>query len=179
VRAVVLVEGTSDRAAVVSLAARFGRSLEAEGVDVVAMGGVTNVGAHLERLRDVRLAGLYDVREQPFVRRGLERAGVAVGSSPMSLEAAGFFACAPDLEGELIRALGVAGVERVIAAEGELASLRILRQQPAQRARTAEAQLHRFLGVRSGRKARYARLLVEALDPAAVPRPLAGLLAYV
>jgi hypothetical protein len=174
--AVVLVEGESDRAALLAAAALGGRRLEADGVAVVAMGGVTNVGAYAARFRGVRLAGLYDAGEEGFVRRGLERAGVAL-TGP--LEAAGFFACVPDLEGELIRALGVAGVERVIAAEGELASLRILRQQPAQRTRTPEAQLHRFMGTRSQRKARYARLLVEALTPDAVPRPLAGLLAAV
>jgi hypothetical protein len=37
--------------------------------------------------------------------------------------------------------------------------------------------LRRFIGVRSGRKARYAALLVDALDPGRVPEPLAGLLA--
>jgi len=39
--------------------------------------------------------------------------------------------------------------------------------------------LRRFLGSGSGRKVRYARLLVEALAPAQVPRPLDRLLAYV
>ena len=37
--------------------------------------------------------------------------------------------------------------------------------------------LRRFLGVRSRRKARYARLLVEALDPDRAPEPLAAVLA--
>ena len=172
--AVVLVEGASDAAALTALATRLRVSLA--DVDLVAMGGVTNLGRYLERHRGDRVAGLYDAGEERFVRRTLERAGLLPGS----LEAAGFFACVPDLEGELIRAVGVAGVERVIAAEGELASLRILRRQPAQRHRTPEEQLHRFMGTRSQRKARYARLLVEALPPDAVPpRPLAGLLAAV
>jgi hypothetical protein len=172
-RTVVLVEGASDAAALVALAARLGRSLET--VDLVAMGGVTNLGRYLERHRGDRVAGLYDAGEERFVLRALERAGLLRGSP----EAAGFFACVPDLEGELIRALGVTGVERVIAAAGELASLRILRRQPAQRDRTPEEQLHRFMGTRSQRKARYAHLLAEALDPSSVPRPLAGLLAVV
>jgi hypothetical protein len=171
-------------AALVALAARLGRSLVPQpdgrevppAVDLVAMGGVTNLGRYLERHRGERVAGLYDAGEERFVRRSLERAGLLDGSS---LEAAGFFACVPDLEGELIRAVGVAGVERVIEAEGELASLRILRRQPAQRNRTPEEQLHRFMGTRSQRKARYARLLVEALPPGTVPRPLAELLAAV
>ena len=58
-------------------------------------------------------------------------------------------------------------------------SLRILQRQPAQRGRTAEEQLHRFLGTRSGRKSIYARLLVEALDLDAVPAPLDAVLRQV
>ncbi len=82
-----------------------------------------------------------------------------------------------DLEDELVRALGVPAVEQVVAAAGELGALRTLQRQPAQRERPVELQLRRFLGSHSGRKARYARLLVEALDPDAVPAPLDGLLA--
>ena len=47
---------------------------------------------------------------------------------------------------------------------------------PAQRDWTREAVLRRFLGVKSGRKARYAALLVEALDPGRAPLPLASVL---
>ena len=43
----------------------------------------------------------------------------------------------------------------------------------------AMAVLRRFLGSRSGRKARYAALLVEALEPGREPAPLAGVLARV
>ena len=35
------------------------------------------------------------------------------------------------------------------------------------------------MGTRSGRKARYGRVLAEALDPARVPRPLDRVLAHV
>jgi hypothetical protein len=182
-RAVVLVEGASDQAAVETLAARRGRSLGAEGVAVVAMGGATNVRAFAERYGPrglgVGLAGLYDAGEEGAVRRGLAAAGVAVAPGRPGLEAAGFHRCDADLEDELIRALGPAAVERVVAAQGELRSFRILQNQPAQRGRSHDAQLRRFLGVRSGRKLRYARLLVEALDLARVPAPLDGVLAAV
>ncbi|WP_293774339.1 hypothetical protein [Sporichthya sp.] len=47
---------------------------------------------------------------------------------------------------------------------------------PAQQGWASEEVLHRFLGVRAGRKARYARLLVEALGLGAVPRPLDAVL---
>ena len=50
---------------------------------------------------------------------------------------------------------------------------------PAQREWSREAVLRRFLGVRSGRKARYAALLVDALEDDRVPEPLAAVLGRV
>jgi len=47
------------------------------------------------------------------------------------------------------------------------------------RGRPADEQLWRFMCSGGRRKTRYARLLVEALDPARVPRPLERLLAHV
>lgn len=61
----------------------------------------------------------------------------------------------------------------------QTSSIRILQKQPAQRGRAVEQQLRRFMGSRSGRKSRYARLLVDALEPARVPRPLERALAHV
>jgi len=95
------------------------------------------------------------------------------------MEARGFFVCAADLEDELIRALGAAAVERVIAANGELRSWRTFRTQPAQQDRSVGRRLHRFLGTRSGRKIQYARLLAGAVDLARVPRPLDRVLAQI
>lgn len=182
-RAVVLVEGGSDRAALEALAVRRGRDLDAEGVAVVPMGGATNIARFLElygpRGLDVRLAGLADVAEERYVRRGLERAGLGADLTRAELEALGFAVCVADLEDELIRALGAAAVEQVIEAEGELASFRRFQRQPAQQGRRTEDQLHRFMGTRSGRKSRYARLLVDALDLSQVPAPLDRVLAHV
>jgi hypothetical protein len=48
-RAVVLVEGLSDRLALEILARRRGRDLAADGVAVIAMYGATNLGRYLER----------------------------------------------------------------------------------------------------------------------------------
>src|SRR5258708_4154973 len=60
-RAVVLVEGTSDQAAVESLAARRGRDLGAEGICVVPMGGARSIRQFVALFGplglDVRLAG--------------------------------------------------------------------------------------------------------------------------
>jgi hypothetical protein len=182
-RAAVLVEGTSDQVALHTLAARRGRDLDAEGVSIVPMGGATNIARYLEALgphgSNIRLAGLCDAGEEPFFRRGLERAGFGSGLTRADMEDRGFYVCTRDLEDELIRTLGVGTLERIIEAEGELASLRLLRKQPAQQGRSTVDQLHRFIGTRAGRKARYARLLTEALDLGNVPRPLEAVLTHV
>ncbi len=180
---VILVEGESDRAAVGALARMRGRDLGVEGVEVRAMGGATNISRHLEVLASmdgrVRLAGLYDAAEERWFRRGLERAGRGPAATRAELEALGFFCCEADLEEELIRALGTDAVLDVVSREGELESFRVLQQQPAQRGRRLEDQLRRFIGTASGRKIRYGRLLVEALPPGGVPRPLELLLSRV
>ena len=181
--AVVLVEGVSDQVALEALAERRGRDLAAEGVAVVPLGGATNIGSFLERFGpaglDVTLAGLCDAGEEAHFRRGLRLAGFGSNLDRAEMEALGFYVCDVDLEDELIRALGATRVEDVVAAQGELGSFRILQKQPAQQGRSTEAQLRRFMGSRGGRKIRYARLLVDALDLGRVPRPLEGVLARV
>ena len=182
-KAVVLVEGVSDQRALQALAERRGRNLEAERVVIVPIGGATNIGRFLDRYgphrHDVRVAGLCDAGEEAAYRRGLERAGFGSMISRADMEALGFHVCVEDLEDELIRSLGAEAVERVIEARGDLPSFRILQQQPAQRARSSEDQLRRFMGTRGGRKIEYATLLVDALDLACVPRPLDRLLSDV
>ena len=175
-RTVVLVEGVSDRVAVETLAARRGRDLAAEGVSVVALRGAGNIRTALGRYGPqglgVRLAGLCDAGEESAFGRALEEARLGSGLGRPEMERLGFFVCVQDLEDELIRALGVAAVEDVVAAQGELRPFRTLQKQPAQRDWTTEAQLRRFLGTHSGRKAQYAEALVQALDLERVPRPL-------
>jgi len=181
--AVILVEGVSDRGAIEALAARRGRNLSQEGVFVVPMGGATNIGHFADlfgpRGLGARLAGLCDAGEEAVFRRGLERAGLRPGPARADLERLGFYVCVADLEDEMIRSLGTAMIEQLIAAQGELSSFRTFCQQPAQRDRSRERQLRRFLGARSGRKAHYARVLAEALDLTRVPRPLDRVLAHV
>jgi hypothetical protein len=181
-RAVVLVEGTSDRRALEALAARRGRGLTADGVAVVAMDGAQNIGRFLERFgprgSDIAVAGLYDVAEEPDVRRGLERAGLGSASTRPGLEGLGFYACVEDLEDELIRALGPESVVDIVEERGELGPFRTLQKQPGWRGRPLEQQLRRFLG-NSSRKIDYGPVLVDALDLSNVPRPLNAVLAHV
>jgi hypothetical protein len=182
-RTVVLVEGTSDRVALQTMAARRGRDLAAEGVGIVPMGGARSIGRYLELFGpgglDLTLAGLCDAGEEEDVRCGLERAGLGSNLGRAEMASLGFFVCVVDLEDELIRRLGAAAVEQVVEGQGELGPFRTFQRQPAQRERGIHQQLHRFMGTGSGRKIRYARLLVDALDLANVPEPLDRLLAHV
>ena len=117
-RAVVLVEGISDRVAVEALAARRGRDLDAERVAVVAIGGAQAIGRVLAQFGpqglDVELAGLCDAGEERDFRRALELAGLGRDLTCAGMEALGFFVCDADLEDELIRALGAPTVEQLI-----------------------------------------------------------------
>ncbi|MPV36328.1 ATP-dependent endonuclease [Georgenia subflava] len=179
VRAVVLVEGVSDQAAVEALAERLGRDLAAERVAVVPMGGVTNTDRFLRTLGPAdggpKVAVLCDAGEVRFVERGLELAGMG-GSRPGGT---GCYVCVQDLEDELLRAVGADAAQQLLDAHGDLARFRLFQRQPAQRDRTVERQLRRFLGTTSGRKAAYARRLVEHMDLDRTPAPLAQLLADV
>ena len=153
---VVLVEGESDRVALETLATRMGRRMP----HIRVVGGSKGARRAAEELPAHRLVGLVDIGE----RRDFERVLDTV------------FVCDPDLEAEFVRALGVTRVEAVIAAQHELTSFRRLQNQPFQRDRPPEAQLARFFGGRSGNKARYARLLADAVPLDRVPPPLAGVL---
>jgi hypothetical protein len=181
VRTVVLVEGTSDAAAVERLAVRRGRDLEAEGICILPLGGATSIGRFMalfvQQEMGVKLAGLCDVGEEDYFRRALERAGFGSGLTREDMTDLGFHVCVADLEDELIRAHRVASVQDVIEAQGELRSFRTFQMQPAQRERSLEQQLHRFMGTHSGRKLQYADALVESLDLDRVPDPLNRLLA--
>ena len=172
-QAVVLVEGTSDEAAVRTLAERRDLDLAGLGVDVVPIGGATNIRRFLERAmaRGLLVTGLCDAAEAPSYRRALQRVGLGA-----ELGRAGFFVCTADLEDELIRALGTAAVEQTLDAEGDLESFRRFQRQPAQRGRRVDQQLHRFMGTRGGRKIWYGHVLVEALDLDRVPSPLTAVL---
>jgi hypothetical protein len=170
---VVLVEGASDAAVVRVLC--DARGVDPEAVDLRDMGGVTNVGHHLRELDGgVHVLGLYDAPEERFVIRGLRSTGRDV-STRADLARLGFVVCERDLEEELIRALGPAQVEGVLAELGELERFRAFQRQPQWRDRDVTDQLHRFAGTASGRKLLLARRLAEELSPATTPAPLTSL----
>jgi hypothetical protein len=179
-RAVLLVEGDSDRAAVEALAGRLGLDLRLQGAAVLSIGGATNirraVRGLLPLLGDARIAGLCDAGEQRYFAAAFEETVRASGRPPRREQV---FVCVDDLEDELIRARGTEGVEAVVESLGELRMWRTFQRQPAQRDKPREAQLRRFLGTHSGRKERYARAIVESLSLDRVPEPLAQALRFV
>lgn len=167
--------------AIEALAHRRGRDLAAERIAVVTMGGASSSGHFLDELgphgRGLRVTGLCDAGEVGAFVHALRRSGPASGATPADLAGHGFLTCTEDLEDELVRALGVPAVERVLEVAGDLRSWRTFQQQPAQRGRPDDRRLRRFLGAGSGRKVAYARLLVEALDLDHVPARLDAVLA--
>ena len=179
---IVLVEGMSDQVAVEALAERRGVDLPAARVRIVRLGGAHRINSFLGQLgpeRDVlKLTGLCDAGEERVFRRALEIAGFGTDLTRAEMERLGFYVCVADLEDELIRALGAAAVEDLLRANDDLHRFRTLQQMPPWRNRTTEEQLRRFMGSGGRRKIRYARLLVDALDPGCVPRPLDQVLAH-
>lgn len=173
-RAVILVEGPSDQYALEALGDRGGRNFDADGISVVPIGGAHTIGAYLSLFGpsgfDLRVSGLCDVAEEAIFAGALSSAGHVINSRT-DMEQLGFFVCDTDLEDELIRAVGTAGVVQVIDAAGDLAAFQALQNQPNYRSASLDDQVGAF--VRS-RKIRYAPLLVDALDLARVPAPLDG-----
>ena len=160
--AVVLVEGITDRIALEAVAAKLGRDLAAEGVEVVPIGGAQAIRRAYGKHEGRRVLGLCDAPEERWFRRVL---GAAT------------YVCVENLEDELIRALGAARVEAIVAAQGDLETFRNFQNQPAWRGRSTESQLLRWMH-NGDRHHRYPPLLIAALQPHELPRPLAGVLEH-
>jgi hypothetical protein len=153
---VIAVEGVSDKTVLETIARRLGRDLAAEGIRIQAIGGAHAIRRFVAEFgSDVVVRGLCDENEQHLFRRVLDTV----------------FVCAPDLEGELIRAIGVEQMLELVDG-----SFRTTQLQPAQRGRPLDAQLHRWLRSISNRRHRYLPVLVDSLDLDRVPAPLLGVL---
>ena len=154
---VIAVEGASDRVVLELLARRRGRDLVAEGIRVAPIGGAHAIARFVTELppRTV-VRGLCDANEAYLFRRVLDDV----------------FICTPDLEGELMRALGVGAIQEIVDRAGDAPSFRKFQQQPAQRGRPLEAQLNRWWRSSWRRYKSYLPLFVESLDLDRVPQPL-------
>ena len=177
-KTLILVEGESDKAALLAVAARMQNP---DQLSVVAMGGITNIARFIGDAvaREVPFAGLYDADAEGHVTSALRRAGLVDANLAADLEAFGFFRCDPDLEAEMIAALGVGRVLDVVSGQGEdMRRFLKLRQMPEWRGRSTEDQLVRWFGSGGGRKVRYAKLLGDAMSAESVPAPLRRVLAF-
>jgi OLD-like protein len=161
---VVLVEGITDRIALEAVAAKLGRGLAAEGIEIVPIGGAQAIRRAAAQYDGERVVGLCDVGEERWFQRVLGDAT---------------YVCVKDLEDELIRALGPDRVQEVVAAQGDLETFRSFQNQVFWRGRPVEAQLRRWLQASDGRGKRYPPLLIAALEPNELPPPLAGVLEHV
>lgn len=181
-RKVIIVEGISDALALRAFSRRLGRSLDAEGVTLLSADGGGGLDAYLKLLGPAGLgldvAGLCDADQEAQWGKWLEDAGLGQSLDRAGMEALGFFVCDQDLEDELIRAVGLTGVEHLVAAEGEDQALQTFAQQPQQAAKPRQDVIRAFFR-KQGRKARYAPLLVDAVPAGQEPRPLTELLARV
>ena len=176
---VIVVEGESDKAALVAAAGVLGHDLSA--IPVLVMNGAGNVVRFVTEAiaRGRRVAGMYDTGEAAHIVRALAAAGLTDGRDPAAVEENGFFACEPDLETELIGALGPEAVVDVVAGQrDDLRRLRSMQQMPEWRGRPVEDQLRRWLGSGGSRKIRYASLLVAAMTPEEIPQPLRRVLEF-
>src|SRR5262249_5441411 len=100
--AVILVEGITDRIAVEAVAGKLGGNPAGEGVAVVRIGAAQAIRWAAAEHDGEHVVGLCDAAEERWFRRVLEAAT---------------YVCVEDMEDELIRSLGPAGVEEVIAAQ--------------------------------------------------------------
>ena len=176
---VILVEGPSDKLAIEAAADRLGINLDSEGLTIVALRGGGSIATFLGMFGpkgfDLRLAGLCDLDSQANWAGKLVDAGLAPEATTEACEEAGFFVCTKDLEDELISAVGVNEVHRVLQDHGDGSAFEKYAKQPKHCDKTMIDQLRGFLA-RRGRKLRYAPILVDHLEASAIPPPLLGVL---
>jgi hypothetical protein len=154
---VIAVEGNSDKVVLERISRRLERDLPAEGITIRPIGGAHAIRRFVTELgTDVAVRGLCDQNEEHLFRRVLDDV----------------YVCVPDLEGELIRAIGVGRMLEIVDGD----SFVTMQRQPAQRGRPVELQLHRWLRSISSRYHRYLPILVDVLDLDRLPTPLAGVL---
>ncbi|HXA29333.1 MAG TPA: AAA family ATPase [Candidatus Angelobacter sp.] len=179
-RKAILVEGTSDRIALLALAQRLGRRIDAAGVSIVCLDGGGTLATFLGILGptglELDVLGLCDEDQEGKWLKTLAAAGFPVADRT-SMETYGFYVCTPDLEGELVTALGAAATEALIDTHGEKPGYERFAQQPSNRGKTASELLAAFARTN---KVFWAPIFVDALDlNQRRPRPLFELIRYV
>jgi predicted ATPase len=174
---VLLVEGPSDRLAILALATKQGRDLDAEGISVTALDGAGTFGTMLGLLGPkglgIRIIGLCDADAEQRWARVLAEGGAVPDRAAMAAQ--GFLVADPGLEALLVGALGEVDVEAVITQEGSQRQFEMFARQPQQQGQSKRDQLINFI---QKDKTRWAPLLAEALELQSIPAALAEVLAH-
>ncbi len=180
--AIVLVEGISDQIAIETLATRQGFDLQARAIVVVPIGGAQAAGNYMSMFgpggQGLPLAGFCDADAAETFRRAVVRADVGSPVDVSEMAALGFHLCHRDLEDELIRAAGTDTMLVVVESQGELGSFHTMQKQVKWRGRATAEQLHRFIRSKATRSQRYARVVLEVIEPEQAPAPLVALLSH-
>lgn len=170
-----LVEAESDKAALTTLAPRFGVDFEVENITVTVINGAGNFGRAIDEATAAghRVGGLYAESEERFVAFALNR------QEGEDLTRQGFFACRRDLIDELVRAIGVSELTPLLESKSDLKGFRAFQGQGAHIEAEATEQLRRFLSANGARKADYAARMADEVPFEDIPEPLNGLINWI
>ena len=165
--------------ALLHLASRLDRDLDAEGVTIIAMDGGGAIGTYLRLFGAAGLKltvlGMCDEDKESKWISELQKASFAA-KDRASMKAEGFMVCTKDLEQEFVRALGLAAAQAVISNDGEGSAFVAFQKQPAHSGAPLDEQLRRFF---QKDKIRWAVPLVDALNLKAIPGPLNDLIGQI
>jgi hypothetical protein len=175
-RRVVFVEGITDYQAVRVIASTLGRSLDAEGVAVVALDGAASLTTFLQIMgpQGLQLAvgGICDADYEADWCSYLCAAGIPA-TNRAELNALGFYVSDPDLEDELVAALGTTATQLVFANEGATERFQRYSRQPAHQDKSLHEQIRGFAQTK---KAYWTPRLAAAVTAANLPTSIKGVL---
>ncbi len=120
-RKLVLLEGPSDRLALLEVCEQLGVDVDARGITLLALDGAGWIGLALRvygpRGLGVPVLGLVDANREQRWMKALTEAGLAARSRE-ELARHGFFVCDPDLEPVMLDAVGLDAAERLLLDGG-------------------------------------------------------------
>jgi hypothetical protein len=176
---VILVEGISDLLAIRMLARRSGRDLDGAGATLLSLDGGGGFVHYLALFGpnglDLRLLGLVDADHEQTWSQALTKAGVPVAARG-ALNAAGVQVCDPDLEGELVVAIGTHRIAELLADEAQTVRYQTWVAQKGLLQDPLERQQAAWIGRSSASKVFWAPVLAENTPLDNIPAPLCALL---
>jgi predicted ATPase len=165
---VILVEGASDRLALLSVADRRGHALDAEGVTVLSLEG-NGLFKLMHEILGPRGFGIpiFGLCDADAETRWSKTVGEGQALTREDLANRGFFVADPDPEHLLVTALGVQGVKDLLNRHGALAQYERYANQPDKRGTPEADLLVRFV---HGDNTRWLPLLMDELPDNDIPQ---------